>query len=134
MSLPLPSPDPTQLNLVPHGPAWVAPGWEKLPAYIRRRLAGNVHDGCTRYTARLYIARPPWFERRRVQEVYAAAARLRKRGVDCVVDHIVPFNSPLVCGLHCLDNLRIVSRRGNSVKSNHAWPGHPVVSEQMGLL
>lgn len=38
------------------------------------------------------------------------------------VDHLVPLNHPLVCGLHTHDNLQVVSARENSAKSNLFWP------------
>lgn len=39
------------------------------------------------------------------------------------VDHIFPLRSPLVCGLHCEDNLMIVSLRANQIKGNRIKVG-----------
>lgn len=44
-------------------------------------------------------------------------------GVQHSVDHIVPLIHPLVCGLHCEDNLEITTLAANIQKSNNWWPG-----------
>lgn len=39
------------------------------------------------------------------------------------VDHIIPLQHDLVCGLHVQDNLQILSARDNQSKNNHFVPG-----------
>lgn len=34
------------------------------------------------------------------------------------VDHIIPLEHKLVCGLHCSENLQIISKAKNKAKSN----------------
>lgn len=75
-------------------------------------------------TARRYAKKsqstPRWAERELIAEVYRQAAL---RGWH--VDHVVPLNSPLVCGLHCWANLQLLSPSENCSKGNHHWPDMP---------
>ena len=83
-----------------------------------------------RYRVRKRKAMPEWaydeFEQLFISEIYDLA-RLRSKmlGIDYHVDHIVPIKSSLVCGLHCSDNLQILSGKENSAKRNHYWPDMP---------
>ena len=46
-------------------------------------------------------------------------------GVQHSVDHIVPLNHPLVCGLHRVANFEVLPLVDNVRKSNNWWPGMP---------
>ena len=67
-----------------------------------------------------------WANQFFMEEVYSFA-RLRTKLFDFKweVDHIVPLQSDLVCGLHCEQNLQVIPRKENRIKSNKNWPGMP---------
>lgn len=58
----------------------------------------------------------------------AAAVMTELMGEEYVVDHTVPLNHPLVCGLHAHTNLRVISARENRIKSNRYWPDMPEIT------
>ena len=72
------------------------------------------------YDSRVRKSRPLWCSQSEINEYYLMA---RKSGLE--VDHIVPINSNLVCGLHCLDNFQLLTRKENASKSNRYWPDMP---------
>ncbi len=64
-------------------------------------------------------ATPPWVDMVAIQAKYDEAARLtRDTGIIHEVDHIVPLQHRLVCGLHVPANLRAIPRADNKRKSN----------------
>ncbi len=77
---------------------------------------------------------PAWDDGKLILELYKAARRLTKtNGVEFHVDHIVPINHPYVCGLHCLDNLRIQLGLDNIHKSNNHWPDMWEINHSLNL-
>lgn len=74
----------------------------------------------SRHRAGKQKATPGWFESKMVATVYSKATQLGMQ-----VDHIVPLNNPLVCGLHCWSNLQLLSPSINQSKSNRYWPDMP---------
>jgi hypothetical protein len=79
-----------------------------------------------KYRASVIQAIPGWVDMDRVAEVYEACARASERlGEPCHVDHIVPLNHELVCGLHWEGNLQVLTARENVEKSNKVWPDMP---------
>lgn len=78
-------------------------------------------------------AQPEWVLACEVMAAYKEASRLTKlTGVVYSVDHIVPLQNPIVCGLHVPWNLVVITLAENVRKSNNTWPDMPF--EQMELI
>lgn len=86
----------------------------------------RVNADTARRQLRLYQAYPAWADDELIGELYALA-RLRTQltGIPWEVDHIVPLNSDLVCGLHWEGNLQVIPAAANLAKSNDWWPDMP---------
>lgn len=64
-------------------------------------------------------ATPSWADQEQIKKVYEACEFLNMvTGEWHNVDHIVPLQHPLVCGLHVADNLQILTRTDNCIKHN----------------
>lgn len=64
-------------------------------------------------------AMPKWANQQKIQEFYETADGLNMlTGIWHEVDHIVPLQSKVVCGLHCEANLQILTMSENRTKSN----------------
>lgn len=90
------------------------------PAYVARVVKRNAvkRKAC-----------PAWANEFFMEEAYDLAARrsaLKTGGhAKWHVDHIVPLQSPLVCGLHVHNNLRVIPGKENLAKGNRSWPDMP---------
>lgn len=93
--------------------------WEKKNPHVQ--IAKNGIRG-----AKKRVACPSWRNTFFISEIYSLA-RLRNRvtGIKWHVDHIVPLRHPLVCGLHCEFNLRVIPALDNIAKGNRTWPDMP---------
>ena len=61
---------------------------------------------------------PAWANKKAIQQIYIEARQLsEKTGIPHEVDHIIPSNHPLVCGLHVESNLQIITEKENQIKS-----------------
>ena len=75
-----------------------------------------------RHRAAQRRAMPAWVDERQIKEIYRQAVLIQKRtGVRMHVDHIVPLQHDLVCGLHVPWNLQIIPGSLNESKRNK-WP------------
>ncbi len=64
-----------------------------------------------------------WKDEAQIRELYLKAAELNSGKDEKVhVDHIIPINNNLVCGLHVENNLQIVRSSINEKKSNSFIP------------
>lgn len=96
-----------------HGPLFAPP--------VKRRPP-KPHNGLLRL--RIVLRRvPAWADRNALRQVYRHRDQLtRETGVQYSVDHVVPVNHPLVCGLHVANNLQLLPLVANVRKSNNWWP------------
>ena len=97
---------------------------------IRAEYQRNKPDYFARAAARrvsVKQATPVWADKDQIAEMYLIAGKLNGFFTKPVVhvDHIVPLNSKLVCGLHTHANLEIISAKANLSKKNRHWPDMP---------
>ena len=72
--------------------------------------------------ARKLTATPTWADQEAVKGMYQLASIFNQTGIVLHVDHIVPLQSDLVCGLHCESNLQLLPASDNQSKGNRHWP------------
>lgn len=61
-----------------------------------------------------------------VSEMYhLSALRTEFTGIKWHVDHTIPLQNKLVCGLHCAANLAVIPAKLNYQKNNKYWPDMP---------
>jgi hypothetical protein len=86
----------------------------KINALIAKRKAAKLQ------------ATPLWANDTEIRRQYELAKRLwAETGVEHHVDHIVPLQSALVCGLHVESNLQVLTAFDNLSKNNKHWPDMP---------
>ena len=77
----------------------------------------NAHKA-RRRSAKLK-ATPEWADQDAIKVIYAEAQRLQDLlGIEFHIDHIVPLQGELVCGLHVENNLQVIPATLNLKKSN----------------
>jgi len=102
---------------------------EELREYFRQYSKENRHKkqatGVARRSKKLN-AIPSWVDHVEVAAIYKRSKQIERRcGTKMHVDHIVPLVHPLVCGLHCEANLRVLPAAKNLKKGNRYWPNMP---------
>lgn len=78
-----------------------------------KRFPEKVRYATAKRRAMKLQATPHWANQEVIKQIYKEAT---EKGMH--VDHIVPLNNPLVCGLHCEFNLQILPATENLRKSN----------------
>jgi hypothetical protein len=71
-------------------------------------------------------ATPSWADLEAIKGMYELAAIFNRTGINLHVDHVIPLQSDLVCGLHCEANLQLLQASDNASKGNRHWPDMPV--------
>lgn len=101
-------------------------GWCPGPLFappVKRRPAKVRKSGGAEVWAKYSRAIPPWTTHRECREFWdLSQQQTAATGVQHSVDHLVPLLHPMVCGLHCPANLRVVPLAHNIKKSNNWWP------------
>jgi len=109
--------------------AWRKANMEKAKILNARWAKSNPQKAnarANRHRASKLNATPLWANRFFIEEIYdLARLRTKATGLKWHVDHIVPLQSQIVCGLHIEHNLQVVPARHNLSKGNFYWPDMP---------
>ena len=98
-------------------------------------------DKCAGRRDSLKSATPSWLtveQKTHINKFYDLAKHLSATtGVQHEVDHIIPVNNPIVCGLHVPANLQVITHAQNKEKGNdiryEAEPGSITIKDIEGL-
>jgi hypothetical protein len=86
----------------------------------------KVNAWAAKYRASKLEATPAWADFESIEELYFTADFLGMvTGEWHHVDHVVPLQSDVVCGLHWEKNLQILPGAENIAKGNRYWPDMP---------
>lgn len=100
---------------------WLRHG-DKRRAYHKAYRAANPERGAEYVRARQtrkQQAMPKWANRDAIRAIYLECRRISlETGIKHHVDHFYPLKNPLVCGLHCEYNLRVIPAADNQSKGN----------------
>ena len=108
---------------------WNAANEDKVKAYDKKWKDANPAK-CRAHTAKRRAAKkqamPIWANKEAILAKYEEAQQLsRTTGTKYHVDHQVPLQHPLVCGLHVEHNLEAITAKQNCTKRNKFWPDMP---------
>lgn len=108
---------------------WVLKNPEKRQEILRKyhkKHYAKLHEKVLARLALKKQAIPLWYDKKLCQMFYKLSQEKTKHtGVRHEVDHIVPLKSNIVCGLHCQQNLQVITEYENRSKSNKTWPDMP---------
>lgn len=99
---------------------WQSKNKEKM-AFGRKRYKAENRERISHLHAKRRAAHmnatPAWVDHSAIMDIYKEAAYMQLS-----VDHIVPLQSKLVCGLHVAENLQLLPLKENISKGNRFWP------------
>lgn len=82
-----------------------------------------------KYVEQKILATPPWVSHKEMMELHRAKMRITEEtGIPHRLDHIIPLNHPMVCGLNVPWNIQIITHAQNTRKGNRFNP------EQLELI
>ena len=85
----------------------------------RKRNPHVFNAAGNRYRSKKLKACPLWANQDAITEIYRQAAEISlQTGIPHDVDHEIPLQGKLVCGLHVENNLQIIPASENRQKSN----------------
>lgn len=99
---------------------WREGNRDKISAYTKKKtLDGTKAFSLAKYRSTKLQATAKWGNEFFIQEAYRLAAlRTKVFGYPWHVDHIVPLQGRIVCGLHVENNLQVIPGKDNNKKSN----------------
>lgn len=94
--------------------------------WLRKNPGYQAYKAAERETL-IKLATPTWGDKEKIKLEYDLAAWCSSvTNEKYHVDHIVPINSKIVCGLHNEFNLQVILAKANHSKGNRHWPDMPV--------
>lgn len=108
---------------------WSKENPEKRSAITRKWDKNNApikNAATARRRATKFQATPSWANEFIIAEAYSLAElRTKMLGFKWEVDHMVPLQSKIVCGLHVHTNIQVIPKIENIKKGNRVWENMP---------